>query len=86
MYDLEISKEGDDILEVESRNGLLLVWMDLGIGWLEQHETISKKVIELSLFTIVWQPSRPSLVRCIIIWLWRKYGTSSYALVIELTL
>ena len=28
--------------------------MDLGIGLMELHESISKKIIELSLFTIEW--------------------------------
>ena len=41
--------EGSDIFEIESCNCIFLVWMmDLGVGWLEQHEIILTKVMKLS--------------------------------------
>ena len=39
-------------------SGTVLVWMiDLGIGWLERHETISKKIIDLFLWPLSINPS-----------------------------
>ena len=47
---------GYDILEVETLIIYFLGMTDFRVSWPEQHEIILKKVIELSYFTIEWQP------------------------------
>ena len=70
VNDLEpsIYKKVYDILEIRNSNGILLVWMmDLGIGWLDWHETKSKKVIDLSLWQLSDSPSGHILGRGILL-------------------